>query len=103
MVIPDHIANAAQAADIEAVREWLTTNDVNDRATDTPGRNNFYQGSLLGVVTDTTTLTDAHVELVHMLLDRGADATLYPVLESPVHSPCMRSGTLRIIILVVIY
>ena len=75
MNVPFHIAEAAKAADIETVREWLATNDVNDywdgmhpiSQPDEPQP----QTLLLCAVRPITTA--AHVDFVRMLLARGAD------------------------------
>ena len=69
MVVPDSIAEAAGAADADTVLEWLATNDVNDVG-------NYFELTLLNMVTEVVPLTAAHVALAQMLLDRGADATL---------------------------
>ena len=79
MVVPDRIAEAAGAAEADTVLEWLATNDVNDVGS-------YLEMTLLNMVTDVIPLTDAHVALAQMLLDRGADATLSDRTEfTPLH------------------
>lgn len=111
MVIPDHIAAAAQIGDIATVREWLETHDVNDTAFVHPpgppnwGRSHYDEATLLGIVAGGFHLggTDAHsamaagdarMELARMLLDRGADATLPDTVGyAPLHKACEASSS----------
>lgn len=73
MVLPEHIAVAARDADIDTVRAWLATNDVNEVSI---GGGDWGPRTLLQCAVDTYVgTTAAHVDLARMLLARGADVT----------------------------
>ena len=66
MVVPPVVANAAKAGNVTAVREWLESGgDVND--TDGDG------GTLLIRVFGSSVTSDAHLDVVRLLLSHGAD------------------------------
>ena len=97
MTVPFHIAEAAKAADIETVREWLATNDVNDVW---DGIDPIFQPNsplprtLLLCVVDPhgASITAAHVDLARLLLARGADVNKRMDHWTALHYACRGYG-----------
>ena len=76
MVIPEDVEWAARKADSQAVLAWLEAgNDVNDVCS--------CGWTLLTIIAQgwDTPITDAHVDLARVLLQRGADPTLFRAPE----------------------
>ena len=96
MVLPEAIVDAACDADLNAVQQWVQSNDVNDRREPlcVEGRSDE---TLLELVAGNAE-TKAHVELARYLLEQGADATLSDVFQgdTPLHSALGSSGAFRL-------
>ena len=97
MTVPFHIADAAKSADIEPVREWLATNDVNDVW---DGINPIFQPDepqpqtllLCAVDPHGAFITDFHVDLARLLLAHGADVNKRMDTSTPLHLACRGYG-----------
>ena len=97
MVVPDEIIDAAEEGDVAAVRDWLASggnvNDADDG-----------DETLLTTIS-IAVLSDAHLDLARLLLERGADVNQIPNVNSfsPLHLCALFSGSSRRVLLLKLF
>ena len=97
MVVPDEIIDAAEEGNVTAVRDWLASGDANDT-------NELRDETLLTTVS-IAEMSDAHLELARLLLERGADVNQIPNVNSfsPLHLCALFSGSSRRVLLLKLF